>query len=98
MPKYLIQRNIDGAGQMSPEDQQQAAQKSCDVLRDLGPEIQWIKSFVSDDAIHCIYIAPSEDLIRRHAQQSGFPADRVFEIGSVMDPTSAEAPAQAATA
>lgn len=98
MPKYLIRREIDGAGGMSAEEQQQAAQKSCDVLRSLGPEIQWVTSFVSDDAIHCIYIAPNDELIRKHAAESGFPADELYQIQSMMDPTSAERAEATATA
>lgn len=93
MPKYLIERKIAGAGQMSEADLQGIAKKSCDVLRQLGPNIQWVKSFVSDDAVHCIYIAPNEDLVRKHANEAGFLVDRIFTVGTVMDPTTAEAAA-----
>lgn len=90
MPKYLIKREIPGAGGMSAQDLHVAAQKSCSVLQNLGPQIQWVQSYVTDDAIHCIYIAPSEDLIRQHAEQSGFPADAIMQIRAVIDPTTSE--------
>ena len=90
MPKYLIKREIPGAGQMSPADLRGASQTSCAVLQDLGPQIQWVQSFVTDDTIHCVYIAPSADLIREHAEKAGFPANQVMEIKSVIDPTTAE--------
>jgi hypothetical protein len=90
MPKYLIERQIPGAGNMSPEDLKAASQQSCGVLRNLGPSIQWVQSYVTGDTIHCVYIAPSEDLILQHAQEAGFPANRVMEIKAVIDPTTAE--------
>ena len=90
MPKYLIKREIPGAGDMSAQDLQGASRTSCDVLQELGPQIQWVQSYVTDDAIHCIYIAPSEDLIRRHAEQAGFPANSVMEVKAIIDPTTAE--------
>ena len=90
MPKYVIEREIPGAGEMTGADLQGAAQKSCSVLRDLGPEIQWVQSYVTGNKIYCIYIAPSEQLIREHAQVSGFPADSVSEIKAVIDPTTSE--------
>lgn len=90
MPKYLIERRIPGAGDMSPDDLQAASQQSCGVLRELGPSIQWVQSYVTGDAIHCVYIAPSEDLILQHAREAGFPADSVMEIQAVIDPTTAE--------
>ena len=90
MPKYLIEREIPGAGNMSPQDLQSAAQTSCNVLRELGPQIQWVQSYVTGDTIHCLYIAPDEDLIREHARQSGFPADRILEVKTIIDPTTAE--------
>lgn len=90
MPKYLIKREIPGAGSMSPQELQGASQTSCAVLQDLGPQIQWVQSYVTADTIHCVYIAPSEDLIRRHAEQAGFPADSVMEIKAIIDPTTAE--------
>lgn len=90
MPRYLIQRNIPGAGRMTPAELKAASEKSCSVLRKLGPEIQWVESFVSDDGITCVYIAENEELIRRHAQDSGFPADRITRVRTVIDPTTAD--------
>ena len=90
MPKYLIERELPGAGQLSPDDLQGVAQKSCGVLRDLGPEIQWVESYVTDDKITCVYIAPNEEMVREHARQGGFLANRVSEIRTVIDPTTAE--------
>jgi hypothetical protein len=90
MPKYLIERQIPGAGDMSPEDLKAASQQSCGVLRNLGPSIQWVQSYVTGDTIHCVYIAPSEDLILQHAQEAGFPANRVMEVKAIIDPTTAE--------
>ena len=90
MPKYVIEREISGAGNLSPEDLQGISQKSCSVLQNLGPQIQWVQSYVTDDKIYCVYIAPSEDMIRAHAQQGGFPANRISEIRTVIDPTTAE--------
>jgi Nickel responsive protein SCO4226-like len=98
MPKYVIEREIPGAGKMSPEELQAVSQKSCTVLQNLGPQIQWLHSYVTDDKIYCVYIAPSEDMIRAHAQQGGFPANRISEVKSVMDPTTAETKETAATA
>lgn len=91
MPRYLIKREIPGAGEMSAEDLQGASAKSCGVLQDLGPRIQWVHSYVTGDTIHCVYIAPSEDLVREHAQQTGFPANEIMEVRAVIDPTTAEA-------
>ena len=91
MPKYIIEREIPGAGKLTSEQLQGISQKSCGVLRKLGSEIQWIESYVSDDKIYCVYIAPNEAMIREHARQGGFPADRVSEITSVIDPATAEA-------
>lgn len=96
MPKYLIEREIPNAGQLSEEELQAIAQKSCGVLQGLGPQIQWIHSYVTDNKVTCIYIAPNEELVREHARQGGFPADRVEEIRTVIDPTTAEAEARAA--
>ena len=90
MPKYVIEREISGAGNLSPEDLQGISQKSCSVLQNLGPQIQWVQSYVTDDKIYCVYIAPSEDMIRAHAQQGGFPANRISEIRTVIDLTTAE--------
>src|SRR5204863_8006297 len=90
MPKYVIEREIPGAGNMSPQDLQAVSQKSCSVLRNLGPQIQWLQSYVTGDKIYCIYIAPNEEMVRQHAQQGGFPANRISEIKTVIDPTTAE--------
>jgi hypothetical protein len=90
MPKYVIERDLPGAGKLSPEELKAISQKSCDVLRNLGPKINWVKSFVTDDKIYCIYVAPNEEMIRDHAQQGGFPVNRVSEVRSVIDPTTAE--------
>ncbi|HEX3178764.1 MAG TPA: DUF4242 domain-containing protein [Methylomirabilota bacterium] len=90
MPKYLIERELPGAGKLSQQELQGVSQKSCSVLRDLGPQIQWVHSYVTGDKIYCVYVAPSEDLIRKHAQQGGFPANRISEIKNVIDPTTAE--------
>jgi hypothetical protein len=90
MPKYLIEREIPGAGKLSPGELQGISQKSCGVLREMGPQIQWIQSYVTDSKIYCVYIAPSEEAVREHASQGGFPANRVSRISSVIDPTTAE--------
>ena len=90
MPKYLIEREIPGAGDLSPEDLQGISQKSCSVLQGMGPDIQWVESYVTDDKIYCVYIAPDEAMIREHAVQGGFPANKVSRIGCVIDPTTAE--------
>lgn len=91
MPKFVIERELPGAGSLSPQQLQAVSQKSCSVLRNLGPQIQWQHSYVTGDKIYCIYIAPSEELIREHAAQGGFPANRISEIKTVIDPTTAEA-------
>ncbi len=90
MPKFLIERELEGAGKLSPQELQAVSQKSCGVLRELGPEIQWVESYVTDDKIYCVYIAPDEEMVRRHAEQGGFPANRVSEIRRMIDPTTAE--------
>jgi len=90
MPKYVIERELPGAGQLSPQQLQAVSQTSCGVLRKLGPEIQWVHSYVTQDKIYCIYIAPNEALIREHASEGGFPANRISEIKSMIDPTTAE--------
>ncbi|MDT7543331.1 MAG: hypothetical protein QOE33_3235 [Acidobacteriota bacterium] len=90
MPKFLIEREIPGAGALSAEQLQAISQKSCSVLQNLGPQIQWQQSYVTGDKIYCVYIAPNEEMIREHAAQGGFPANRVSEIKSVIDPTTAE--------
>jgi cell division inhibitor SulA len=96
VPKYVVEREIPGAGDMSPQDLQAVSQKSCSVLQNLGPQIQWLQSYVTGDKIYCIYIAPNEEMIREHAQQGGFPANRISEIKSVIDPTTAEEKQQSA--
>jgi Protein of unknown function (DUF4242) len=90
MPKYVIERELPGAGKLTPQQLQAVSQTSCGVLRKLGPEIQWVHSYVTKDKIYCIYIAPNEALIRDHATQGGFPANRISEISSMIDPTTAE--------
>ena len=90
MPKYVIEREIPSAGQLTPQQLQAISQTSCGVLRKLGSEIQWVQSYVTGDKIYCIYIAPNEALIREHATQGGFPANRISEITSTIDPTTAE--------
>ena len=90
MPKFLIEREIPGAGDLSPEELRAVSQKSCGVLRNMGPEIQWVESFVTGDKIYCVYIAPDEEMVREHASQGGFPANRVSEIKRMIDPTTAE--------
>jgi hypothetical protein len=90
MPKFIIEREIPGAGDLSAQDLQAISQKSCGVLRNLGPQIQWIESYVTNDKVYCVYIAPNEEVVREHAQQGGFPANRISEVKSVIDPTTAE--------
>lgn len=90
MPKYIIERELPGAGKLSPEELHAISQKSCSVLTKLGPQIQWVESYVTDDKLYCVYIAANEELIRQHARQGGFPANRISEIKSMIDPTSAE--------
>lgn len=91
MPKFVIEREIPGAGSLSPEQLQAISQKSCSVLQDLGPQIQWLQSFVTDNKIYCVYIAPNEEMVREHARQGGFPANAVVQVRHVIDPTTAEA-------
>jgi hypothetical protein len=91
MPKFVIEREIPGAGKLSSQELQGISQKSCGVLQQMGPKIQWVESYVTDDKIYCVYIAPDEATVREHAEQGGFPANRVSEIKSVIDPTTAEA-------
>ncbi len=90
MPKFVIERDLPGAGKLSPAELKAISQKSRGVLSDLGPQIQWQNSYVTDDKIYCVYIARSEELVREHARQGGFPADRVSEVKTVIDPTTAE--------
>jgi hypothetical protein len=90
MPKYVIERDIPGAGKLTPEQVLAISQKSCGVLRNMGPQIQWLHSYVTDDRIYCVYIAPNEEAVREHARQGGFPATRVSAVRRMIDPTSAE--------
>jgi hypothetical protein len=90
MPKYVIEREIPGAGQLTPEQLRRLSQKSCDVLKKLGPQIQWVQSYVTDDRFYCVYIAPSEELVREHSRQGGFPTHRIAQVRQVIDPTTAE--------
>ena len=91
MPKYLIEREIPGAGKFSPEQLRAISQKSCNVLNQLGSRLQWLHSYVMDDKIFCVYISPNEEMIREHARQGGFPANRISEVKSVIDPATASA-------
>ncbi|HUB30180.1 MAG TPA: DUF4242 domain-containing protein [Terracidiphilus sp.] len=91
MPKYVIEREIPGAGDLSADQLHAISQKSCGVLRNLGPQIQWVHSYVTDNKIYCVYIAPNEAMVREHAQQGGFPANKISEVKSIIDPTTAEA-------
>lgn len=90
MPQYVIEREMPGVGKLGAEDLKMASQTSCNVLRDLGPQIQWVHSYVTDNKIYCVYRAPSEDVIREHAQRGGFPANKISQVHTVIDPTTAE--------
>jgi hypothetical protein len=90
MPKYVIERELTGAGKLSPTELQAISQKSCGVLSNMGPTIQWLHSYVTDDKIYCVYIAPDEAAVREHAVQGGFPANRVSRINTMIDPTTSE--------
>lgn len=90
MPKYIIERDIPGAGKLTPVELHGISQKSCGVLRDMGPRIQWLESYVTADKVYCIYIADSEQSIREHAEQGGFPANRIEEIKTIIDPTTGD--------
>jgi hypothetical protein len=91
MPKYVIERDIPKAGNLTPQQIRDISQKSCSVLQNLGPQIQWVHSYVTDDKIYCVYIAPNEEMVKEHAKQGGFPANRVSEVKRMIDPTSAGA-------
>ena len=91
MPKYVIERNIPGAGNLTADQLTAISQKSCGVLKNMGPQIQWLQSFVTGDKIYCVYIAPNEDMVREHATRGGFPANRISAVRQVIDPTTAEA-------
>ncbi len=90
VPKFVIERDIPGAGNLSPQDLKAISQKSCGVLRNLGPQIQWVHSYVTGDKVYCVYNAPSESMVRQHAEQGGFPANRISRVSSIIDPTTAE--------
>ncbi|WP_415879785.1 DUF4242 domain-containing protein [Methylomonas sp. TEB] len=90
MPKYIIERDIPGAGQLTQAELQGISQKSCGVLRDMGPRIQWLHSYVTGDKVYCVYIADSEQAIREHAEQGGFPANRIEQITTIIDPTTGD--------
>lgn len=90
MPKFVIEREISGAGKIPPQDLQAISQKSCSVLAGLGPQIQWVQSYVTDDKVYCIYIAPNREMVLEHAKQGGFPANSVAEVKGIIDPTTAE--------
>lgn len=98
MPKYLIEREIPNAAALSAADLKGISQKSCAALLELGPSIQWVQSYVTEDKITCVYIAPNAELIREHARRGGFPADRILEVATIIDPTTAESNELAATA
>jgi hypothetical protein len=90
MPKFVIEREIPEVGKLSPEQLQAVSQTSCGVLREMGPQIQWLHSYVTDNKIYCVYIAPDEDTVRKHAQKGGFPANRISQVRATIDPTTAE--------
>lgn len=97
MPKFVIEREIPGAGKLSAQELQGVSQTSCNVLRNMGPEIQWVQSYVTGDKVYCVYIAPNAEMIREHARQGGFPANSVSEVKSIIDPTTAEEKTESAT-
>ncbi|HWS40605.1 MAG TPA: DUF4242 domain-containing protein [Arenimonas sp.] len=90
MPKYVIERDIPGAGNLTPQELQGISQTSCGVLSNMGPQIQWLHSYVTGDKVYCVYISPNEEMIREHAKQGGFPANRVSQVATIIDPTTAE--------
>jgi hypothetical protein len=90
MPKYVIERDIPGAGNLSPAELRSISQRSCAVLDRLGPKIQWVQSYVTDDRLYCVYIAPTGEAVREHAKQGGFPANRISQVRTVIDPTTSE--------
>jgi len=90
MPKFIIERELPGAGDLGDDQVQGISQKSCQVLGELGPQIQWVESFVTDDKIYCVYIAPNKEMIEKHAQKGGFPANKISRIRRMIDPTTAE--------
>ena len=90
MPKFVIEREIPGAGKLPKQELQAISQKSCNVLQSMGPKIQWVQSYVTDNKIYCIYRAPNEEIIREHARRGGFPANKISQVRSTIDPTTAE--------
>ena len=90
MPKFVIERELPGAGELTPAQLHAVSEKSCSVLEDLGPTIQWVQSYVATDRLYCIYIAPNEELVREHAARGGFPVNRIAKVRTVIDPTTAE--------
>jgi len=90
MPRFVIEREIPGAGKLSPQELKAISKKSCAVLNGMGPQIQWVQSYVTDNRVYCIYIAPNEEAVREHARQGGFPANKVSQVLSIIDPTTAE--------
>ena len=90
MPKYIIERNIPGAGKLTPAELTAISQKSCSVLNQMGPRIQWVQSYVTGDKVYCVYIAPNEEMVREHARQGGFPANNIAEVTTMIDPTTSE--------
>jgi uncharacterized protein DUF4242 len=90
MPRFVIEREIPGAGKLSAQELKAISQKSCGVLKEMGPQIQWVHSYVTDDKVYCVYVAPNEEAVRKHAQMGGFPANRISRIRSTIDPTTAE--------
>jgi hypothetical protein len=90
MPQYVIEREMPGVGKLGPDDLKSASQTSCSVLGELGPQIQWVHSYVTDNKIYCIYRAPNEDMVREHARLGGFPANKISQVRSMIDPTTAE--------
>lgn len=90
MPKYVIEREIPNAGKLSEQELNAISQKSCSILQEMGPQIQWVQSYVTDDKVYCVYIAPHEEAIREHAEKGGFPANRIAEVKSLIDPTTSE--------
>ncbi len=90
MPKFIIEREMPGAGQLSPAELAGASQTSCGVLKELGPSIQWVESYVTDNKVYCVYIAPNAELIAEHARRGGFPANQISEVKTMIDPTTAE--------
>ena len=90
MPKFVIERDVPGAGRLSPQQIRDLSRKSCGVLKEMGPQIQWLQSYVTDDKLYCVYIAPDEQAVRKHAEMGGFPANRIARVAAIIDPTTGE--------